>query len=339
MLTQIDVDSENAFKLPIFGVTPKDSLLVRSVTGLNPPDINLFIGDYARDGGYYQGRRVGNRNVVIVIDLNPNPALGETIQGWRDVLYKAFVDPQVDGDFIRLVLHDDLNRQRYLVGYTEKFETSIFDSDQSVQISIICPDPYLRDVVETLLVGPGGGWITLTFEYTATAETGFEVELPIINDTPELNLMNNGRTMTMLSDFQDNQIVYINTNRGARNIMSVDKSEVLERTNPPAWSNVTPYPPGGWVFYNGKPWMATALNTNQPPSGTSPFWVEGTASVRWQNMLDLGLTTPLISSLLPSSRWLELHSQSNVMNVFGENLGDGKVTISTLSYRNSYWGI
>ena len=84
MLKQIDVvygteEDEQALSLPILGLTPKDSLLLRKVTGLNPPDVNLFIGDYSRDGGTYQGRRVESRNVVLTIDLNPNPALGDTV--------------------------------------------------------------------------------------------------------------------------------------------------------------------------------------------------------------------------------------------------------------------
>jgi hypothetical protein len=203
LLTQIDVDSENAFLVPILGVTPKDSLLVRKITGLNPPDIQLFIGDYARDGGIYQGRRVGNRNVVITFDLNPNPALGETISGLRELLYKAFVDPQVEADYIKLTLHDDEDRVRYIVGYTEKFETEIFDVETMAQISIICPDPYIRDDSETVkrpadyLTNPNSGWTAVPFTYDGSAETGFEVEILITVATSVLTLENNGKTMVI----------------------------------------------------------------------------------------------------------------------------------------------
>lgn len=112
MLTRIDVDSENPFYIPILGAAPKDSLMVRTITGLNPPDKDLFIGDYARDGGSYQGRRVGQRNVVMILDINPNPALGETVSGWRELLYKAFDDPLPDADSVQLTLKDDILSDR-----------------------------------------------------------------------------------------------------------------------------------------------------------------------------------------------------------------------------------
>lgn len=210
--------SEKSLALPILGVTPKDSLLIRKVTGLNPPDIDLFIGEYARDGGSYQGRRVGNRNVVMTLDLNPNPALGETISGLRDLLYKTFVDPLVNADFIELVLHDEEGRVRNIVGYTEKFETEIFDIETMAQISMICPDPYIRDLAETVLTNPSGTWVSVPFTYGGTAETGFKAQIDISANTPVLNIKNNGRTMTITHNFLTGDVVYVNTIRGERDI-------------------------------------------------------------------------------------------------------------------------
>lgn len=217
MLTKIDVDSENAFLIQILGATPKDSLLVRKITGLSPPDINLFIGDYARDGGTYQGRRVANRNVVIMFDLNPNPALGETISGLREMLYKTFMDPHADADYVKLNLHDDLGRIRYLVGWTEKFETEIFDIETVCQISMVCPDPYIRDNIKTVLRNVNG-WTTVPFTYEGTAETGFEAEIYITSDTPTLTLDNNDKRMIISRSFVVGDVVHVNTNRGSRSL-------------------------------------------------------------------------------------------------------------------------
>ena len=176
MLTQIDVMSDDAFELPILGVTPKNSLLIEKVTGLNPPDRSLFIGDYSQDGGIYQGRRVGSRNVVFTINLNPNPALGETVASLRESLYKAFIDPQVEGDYLKLLLRDEDDREIYLVGYCEKFESDIFDASTLCQISMICPDPYLRDNQDTIVSHPSG-YVQFPFTYQGSAETGFVVRI------------------------------------------------------------------------------------------------------------------------------------------------------------------
>lgn len=275
MLTRIDVDSENAFFIPILGVTPKDSLLIRKITGLSPPDIDLFIGDYARDGGIYQGRRVGQRNVVLNIDLNPNPALGETVSGLREMLYKAFVDPFADADYVKLTFHDDVGRVRYLVGYTEKFETEIFDIETMVQVSIICPDPYIRDDIQTSLINPSG-WTTVPFTYSGTAETGFEAEIYITAATSTLTLENNGKTMVIARTFAVGDVVRINTNRGSRSM------------------TVT-------------------------PSGGSP--------------------ASIIAGLSPLSPWLELHSQSNTMSVYGTIPSNSIAAVRSLKYTQSYWGV
>lgn len=267
--------SRKSLALPILGITPKDSLLIRKVTGLSPPDIDLFIGDYSRDGGTYQGRRVGSRNVVMTIDLNPNPALGESISGLRDLLYKTFVDPLVNADYLELVLRSDDGRVRNLFGYTEKFETEVFDSETLAQISMICPDPYIRDLTPITLVNPTGTWVSVPFTYGGTAETGFIAEIHIASNTPVLNLKNNGQAMLITHDFIAGDIVYINTNRGERDIT---------------------------------------------------YTREGT-------------NYPLIAKLSSTSRWLELHSQANTMNVHGTVPTELVAGVKSLTYRASYWGV
>lgn len=179
----------------------------------------------------------------MTLDLNPNPALGETISGLRELLYKYFVDPLVDADYVKINLYDDLGRVRYMVGYTEKFETEIFDVESMAQISMICPDPYLRDVEETILTHPSG-WTTVPFAYGGTAETGFQVSIFINSATNILTLANNTVTDDPLSssfyrgrmifdrDFFPGDIVTVRTVRGER------KAEVLPVAGGPAISIV-----------------------------------------------------------------------------------------------------
>lgn len=222
MITQVDVvkgdgSDDVVISLPVLGATPKSSLLIQKITGLNPPDINLFIGDYSRDGGVYQGRRVGKRNPVFTLELNPNPAVGETISSLREELYKAFVDPLVDADFIKLNMHDDAGRVRYLTGYTEKFETEIFSVDTMAQISVICPDPFIYDNDPTTLSHPTG-WTTVPFTYGGSSETGFHVRIFITAPTSVLTLENNGKKMIINRGFAVGNVVAIGTNRGCRGL-------------------------------------------------------------------------------------------------------------------------
>lgn len=221
MLTDIHVVYENAeglqtLSLPIVGSSPKDSLLIRKVTGLNPPDLDLHIGDYASDGGVYQGRRVGARNVVMTIDLNPNPALGETVSGLRTFLYKVFVDPLVHGDNVQLVFLTDTGKTITTHGYTEKLESELFDIETLVQISMICPNPYLRDLAPTQLVNPTGTWVSLPFVYDGDAESGFSLEIEVSTATSILNVSVGSRVISFGHDFLPGDVVQIDTNRGSR---------------------------------------------------------------------------------------------------------------------------
>lgn len=303
MLTQIDVVYENesgtqALAMPLAALTPKDSLLLRSVSGLNPPDVDLFIGDYSRDGGIYQGRSVQKRNVVMLMDLNPNPALGETFDGLRDILYKTFIDPLVDADYLQIVLHDDVKEDRYLVGYTEKLETELFSQDTMVQVSMICPDPFIRSMEQTLLTHETG-WTTVPFTYTGTAETGFEVEIQVVSDTAGINLVNNGKKMTIDAALVVDDVVYVNTNRGYRQIRK------------------------------------TTLTNLDAMKTAHEDW---TTKQIWDQLIEDESTTSLMAKLTAQSRWLELHSQNNSMRIYGTTEGSLPAVIKLLTYSDSFWG-
>lgn len=331
MLTQIDVLNDNAFELPILGITPKSSLLIKKVTGLNPPDLNLFIGDYSQDGGIYQGRRVGTRNPVITIDLNPNPALGETVDGLRQALYKAFIDPQIEGDFLKILLHDDDGRQIYFVGYTEKFETDIFAVETMCQISMICPDPYLRDNVDTILTHPTG-WVQVPFTYQGTAETGFIVRIYVTDECNEITLHNNGKLMQLVNPagYEIGDLIIINTIRGQRSI-SLTKSADMPIL-PVEWAPPSGYSEGDLIFYHGIIWICV---TDQITNGTTESMAPENNNDYWEMF-----STPIISHLKPTSQWLELHSSENTMRVY--ETGDPNsivANIQFLKYTSAYWGI
>jgi Phage tail protein len=323
--------SDTAFELPILGVTPKNSLLIQKVTGLNPPDRSLFIGDYSQDGGIYQGRRVGSRNVVFTINLNPNPALGESVSSLRESLYKAFIDPQVDGDYLKLLLRDDADREIYLVGYCEKFESDIFDSTSMCQISMICPDPYLRDNEDTILTQPTG-WVQVPFTYQGTAETGFVVRIYVTTPTNYITLHNNGKTMKLdnSTGYEADDIIIINTIRGQRSITLTKPGEL--NGTPNEFTPPNAYIIGSYVFYGPGVWECVST---VPGSGTTWDMAPGNNNEYW----DL-VSTPIISNLNASSQWIDLHSASNTMRVYeGDDPNSIVAGIKYLKYTSAYWGI
>lgn len=330
MITQIDIMSENQFILPIVGITPKSSLLIKKITGLTPPDRNLFIGDYSQDGGLYQGRRVGNRNVVITLDLNPNPALGETAASLRDKLYRAFIDPQADGDYLKMVLHDEDDREIYFVGYCEKFEGEIFDAETMCQISMICPDPYLRDNYDTILEQPTG-WVQVPFTYEGSAETGFEVRIYVTAATNNVTLYNNGKTMELVNPdgYDPGDIIIVNTIPGQRSITLTKAADLTD--TPTEFEPPTGYYEGAIVFYNSRLWKVISYEIG----GGTNWYDAPTENSDWHE-----ISTPIISHLTPTSPWLELHSTTNTMRVYEGYEWDSIVAnIKYLRYTSAYWGV
>lgn len=220
MLTRVDVQSENPFYLNIRDSRPTDSIIVEKIEGLGPPDVDLFMGDYARDGGFYSGRRVPPRSVTITLKLNPDYSRGESVSGLRTMLYKAFLDPFISSDSPSLILKDDELPDRYLIGYTEKFEADLFSTETIVQISMLCPNPYIWDNAQTIRTATGP---SIPFTYGGSAETGFELRATITIPTTSLNFSLNGSAEGTLglaygAGFQEGDKIYVDTRPGSRRI-------------------------------------------------------------------------------------------------------------------------
>lgn len=223
MLTMIrlhydDGSGQKNLDLPIKGASPKDRFLLRSVKGLNPPNRDLYIRDYARDGGTYQGRRVGVRNVVLTIDLNPNVGLGESIKSLRETLERIAMGSLDASPHIRLLFIYDDDEPREISGYTETFEAEVFDAENTVQVSIVCPDPYIRRI-EGVFLQHANGWIDLPMSYPGTASVGFittiRVNVPTSNT---LTFAVDNRTMVLHHNFKEGDVVRIATMPGNRGI-------------------------------------------------------------------------------------------------------------------------
>jgi phage-related protein len=162
----------------------------------------------------------------MTIQLNPNYALGETVAGLREFLYKTFLDPVIDNEYSRIILVDASKEPRYLVGYVEDFDAEIFASENQVQISMLCPDPFIRSNFSVELENISG-WTTVPFVYEGTAKTGFTTRIRIIAPTSVLTLQNNTKAMIINHDFLVNDIIEIDTRRGIRSITLTRGSPVV----------------------------------------------------------------------------------------------------------------
>jgi hypothetical protein len=217
MLEQVVIQSSSPTTLNVSDVDPDEILLIKSITGLSPKGLTLFTGEFARDGGYYQGRRAGKRNPVFTFKLNPNYAEDIEVSDIRELLYKMFLEPNVDSDAVQVTLIDDRKPDRYFIGYTEDIDTDMWSLEQTAMVSLICTDPYLRSVEETS-DSDEAGWLSVPLTYDGSADTGFFVELKVATANTQITLDLNGETMVLTGSFAVDDVITINTLEGSRYI-------------------------------------------------------------------------------------------------------------------------
>lgn len=240
MLKQVILQSSSPMTLDIDNADPDEVVILKSISGLTPADLTLFTGDYARDGGYYQGRRATKRNPVFNLKLNPNYKDDIAVSDVREMLYRVFLEPQSLTDGLQVTVVDDRKPDRYFICYTEKWDGELFEAKPFAGISTVCTDPYLRSVAETVALNPGG-WVSVPFSYDGSADTGLEVTFKVTSITNQLVMNINGQIMTLSkpTNFAVNDIVVINTSTGSRRITlnGVDVMALL--VSGPLWLNLT----------------------------------------------------------------------------------------------------
>ena len=108
---------------------------ILDITGLTLPRCNVnMISSAGQDGGEYSSSHLNQRNIVITL------ALEGDIETNRQLLYTIFpLHSPVT------VYYQTINRDLYIDGYLEIIDGSLFAQRETMQISIICPDPYFRN--------------------------------------------------------------------------------------------------------------------------------------------------------------------------------------------------
>lgn len=356
MLTRVDVQSENPFFLEIRNAKPSDSIRVEKIEGLGPPDVDLFMGEYARDGGVYGGRRVPPRTVILTVSLNPNYGDLETVDGLRLLLYKTFMDPFVSTDGLIIELLDDTYNDRFIQCFTEKLDPDIFSDDTTAQITLRCPNPFIQDVALTVLpVSPAGP--TFPFDYEGSVETGFIIKAILTSNSSVVTLDLNGITMRFDYSFLDDDLLIVNTIRGQRRVQRIRPKNISNRVLATNVATLTSaahgYQIGDTVtitdvptqtFYNGT-FVITAVTTDtfsyalvHADSGTaaSTGKVYEVTAVDGTNGID---TIDILYTLSASSIWLELHSLSNTLEIYGATDASIIANLTEVDFRGLHWGI
>lgn len=111
---------------------------VINIDGLNPPNALINSNTVAgMDGSRFASSKLEERNIVITIKINGD------VETNRLFLYRYFRTKQYCK-----IYYANGSRNVYAEGYVETIETNLFENGQTMQISIICPDPYFKSINE-----------------------------------------------------------------------------------------------------------------------------------------------------------------------------------------------
>lgn len=147
----------------VLELTGNKNYTVYKITGLNPPQatVNSSVNS-TTDGSTINSVRLGNRNIVIYMAIEGN------VEANRINLYKYFPLKKT----VTLYFKND-TRDVYIEGTVELIECDLFSNKQVAQISIICPQPYFKDVEELVSYFSD---VSSLFEFPfSIAEEGMEI--------------------------------------------------------------------------------------------------------------------------------------------------------------------
>ena len=113
--------------------------VIDKIEGLTPPTAEISIYDNIGDGAEFKYERTGKRNIVI------NMYITGDVEENRIALYNYVKN----GKYIKLYFKNG-RRNVWIAGYVETLEIDNFTMNTTCQISVLCPDPWWKDVLETI---------------------------------------------------------------------------------------------------------------------------------------------------------------------------------------------
>ena len=163
----------------VLRLTRNVNYTITGVEGLTPVAANINTSTAGiNDGVLYNSARLGYRNIVITLYFTQDAEKN------RIRLYNYFQTKQ----FCMLYFSND-TRNVKISGYVETFECDLFVLGQTAQISIICPNPYFKNVSETV---NSGSAVTSMLEFPtefndvvfSTETTNTTITIPNNGDVP-----------------------------------------------------------------------------------------------------------------------------------------------------------
>lgn len=197
-------------------VDDKDKYIVKAMDGLGPPDQNVIISR-TKSGGKYQDKTSVDREIVVLLVLNPDLDKGETPKILRDNLY-TMIDTGYDPK-VRFTLMAGKFPISFLDAYVTKVEPPLFEKDTLVQITFTCLNPTFA-AQQPFSYGAGSLDQNRPNVYNyGTAATGFQFAVKFTDDMSRWFLKtaeNQKIGMVFDKDFHTGDILSVSTIPGRK---------------------------------------------------------------------------------------------------------------------------
>lgn len=227
-------------------LTSEPGFYVTSVLGLTPAAAVINTDGLATgDGSLYNSSKVGNRNIVITMTYRS----GVNVEAERIKLYSIFKTKQ----WVRL-FYKNSHRNVYIDGYVETFEGDLFQRGQQAAVSIICPDPFFKNIDDTTTTFTGViPMLEFPVEFpeegipfselrvydeksvynAGDTETGVIIRCNFSGDVnnPAFYNLTTGEGLVIEFDFIRGDALTINTNQGSKKIELIRDGATINMLN------------------------------------------------------------------------------------------------------------
>lgn len=230
----------------ILKLTQNESIYqIKSISGLTPPKATISTSSVANfDGQRFKDSKLEMRNIVILLKINGN------VEKNRIALYDFF-----DNGQLCKIYYSNGTRKVFIEGYCETIDGDLFTNGQTMQISILCTDPYWKNISTTLIdISHSTGVFEFPFAIdengitfsdlienketviinSGDSQCGVIITLTAENATvvnPVLYDVKTGESLTLNISINSSEVVTINTNKGNKSIIKTVRGETQNVLN------------------------------------------------------------------------------------------------------------
>lgn len=183
-VSELGVSAEEFVSFSLSQVDQTQSYILEQAVGLDPDQITpVFAGSWTEGAikEEYFEMKLPPRSIGLKIKLNPQLGASETYSSLREHLYKIISRARTGKVELRLKYNDTIVAT--IQGLVNRVESSLFDTDPKIQLSIGCQDPFLKGPEEILYPSPTYTY-PADFDWTidddvSTAPHGFRMKITV----------------------------------------------------------------------------------------------------------------------------------------------------------------